>query len=140
MTEIKRKFKTYYDENILSLKLEQFILFEIALMMVVYFRKDADPNKGYILFTKYHNIGKKLDVHDKMSISNYGAELSEQLNRSTKELMHRGASAKLGDETQSIMKDIRSKLMAIDLDEIKRPNWFVRTIRQIPLLHKVFQP
>lgn len=51
MTEIKRKFKTYYDENILSLKLEQFILFEIALMMVVYFRKDADPNKGYILFT-----------------------------------------------------------------------------------------
>jgi uncharacterized protein YaaN involved in tellurite resistance len=87
---------------------------------------------------EYHNIGKKLDVHDKMSISNYGAELSEQLNRSTKELMHRGASAKLGDETQSIMKDIRSKLMAIDLDEIKRPNWFVRTIRQIPLLNKVF--
>lgn len=87
---------------------------------------------------EYQAIAKKLDVHDKMSISNYGAELSEQLNRSTKELMHRGASAKLGDETQSIMKDIRSKLMTIDLDEIKKPNWLVRTIRQIPLLNKVF--
>ena len=87
---------------------------------------------------EYQAIAKKLDVHDKMSISNYGAELSEQLNRSTKDLMHRGASAKLGDETQSIMKDIRAKLMTIDLDEIKRPNWFVRTIRQIPLLNKVF--
>ncbi len=83
-------------------------------------------------------IGKKLDVHDKMSISNYGAELSEQLNRSTKDLMKRGTMTKLGDETQSIMKEISSKLVTIDLDEIKRPNWFVRTIREIPLLNKVF--
>jgi uncharacterized protein YaaN involved in tellurite resistance len=28
--------------------------------------------------------------------------------------------------------------MTIDLDEIKKPNWLVRTIRQIPLLNKVF--
>lgn len=87
---------------------------------------------------EYHNIGKKLDVHDKMSISNYGAELSEQLNRSTKDLMKRGSSAKLGDETQSIMKAISAKLVTIDLDEIKKPNWFVRTIREIPLLNKMF--
>lgn len=57
MKEIKKKFKTYYDEENLSLKLDHFILFEMALMLVVYFRKDADSNKGYILFTKYHNIG-----------------------------------------------------------------------------------
>lgn len=87
---------------------------------------------------EYHAIGKKLDVHDKMSISNYGAELSEQLNRSTKDLMKRGSSTKLGDETQSIMKAISAKLVTIDLDEIKRPNWFVRTIREIPLLNKMF--
>jgi len=87
---------------------------------------------------EYHAIGKKLNVHDKMSISNYGSELSEQLNRSTKELMARGSTTKLGDETKSIMKEISSKLTNIDLDEIKRPNWFVRTIREIPLLNKMF--
>lgn len=87
---------------------------------------------------EYRNIGKKLDVHDKMSISNYGAELSEQLNRSTKDLMKRGTTTKLGDETKSIMKEISSKLVTIDLDEIKRPNWFVRTVREIPLLNKLF--
>ena len=87
---------------------------------------------------EYQAIGKKLDVHDKMSISNYGAELSAQLNRSTKDLLTRGTQTKLGDETQSIMKQISSKLVTIDLDEIKRPNWFVRTVREIPLLNKLF--
>jgi len=87
---------------------------------------------------EYQAIGKKLDVHDKMSISNYGAELSAQLNRSTKDLLARGTQTRLGDETQSIMKQISSKLVTIDLDEIKRPSWFVRTIREIPLLNKLF--
>ena len=44
MKEIKKKFRPYYDEKSTSLKMEQFILFEMALMMVVYFRSDADPN------------------------------------------------------------------------------------------------
>ena len=70
MKEIKKKFKTYYDEKIFSLKLDHFILFEMALMMVVYFRKDADPNKGYILFTKYHNIGKWEHTPDSYIIQN----------------------------------------------------------------------
>jgi len=87
---------------------------------------------------EYVAIGKKLDVHDKMSVSNYGAELSEQLNRSTKELMARGTSTKLGDETREIMKEISSKLMTIDLDDIKRPNAFVRFVRSVPLLNKIF--
>ncbi len=87
---------------------------------------------------EYHAIGKKLDVHDKMSISNYGAELSEQLNRSTKDLMKRGMSTKLGDETQSIMKEISSKLVTIDLDDIKKPNRFVKFIRSVPILNKLF--
>lgn len=87
---------------------------------------------------EYQAIGKKLDVHDKMSISNYGAELSAQLNRTTKDLLSRGTQTRLGDETQSIMKQIGAKLVTIDLDEIKRPNWFVRTIREIPILNKMF--
>jgi len=87
---------------------------------------------------EYIAIGKKLDVHDKMSISNYGSELSAQLNRSTKELMSLGRSTRLGDETSEIMQNISDKLMKIDLDDIKKPNIFVRTIRQIPLLNKMF--
>ena len=70
MKEIKKKFKIYYDEKNLSLKLDHFILFEMALMMVVHFRKDADPNKGYILFTKYHNIGKWEYTQDSYIIQN----------------------------------------------------------------------
>ena len=87
---------------------------------------------------EYQAIGKKLDVHDRMSISNYGAELSEQLNKSTKDLLKRSSSAKLGDEAKEIMKDISSKLVSIDLDEIKKPNAFVRFVRSTPLLNKLF--
>jgi uncharacterized protein YaaN involved in tellurite resistance len=87
---------------------------------------------------EYHAIAKKLDVHDKMSVSNYGSELSAQLNRSTKGLLARGTSTKLGEETQMIMKEINSKLMRIDLDDIKKPNWFVKFVREIPLLNKIF--
>lgn len=72
MKEIKKKFKPYYDEQNSPLKMEHFILFEMALMVVVYFRKDADPNKGYILFTKYYNIGKWEYSPDSYMIQNAG--------------------------------------------------------------------
>ena len=87
--------------------------------------------------SEYRAIGSKLDVHDKMSISNYGAELSVQLNRSTKELMSLGRSTGLGTETEQIMRDINAKLMSMDLDDIKKPNPIVRFIRKIPLLNRV---
>ncbi len=70
MKEIKKKFKTYYDEKNFSLKLDHFIFFEMALMMVVHFKKDAAPNKGYILFTKYQNIGKWEHNQDSYIIQN----------------------------------------------------------------------
>lgn len=70
MKEIKKKFKPYYDEKKCLLQIEHFILFEMALMMVVHYRKDADPNKGYILFTKYHNIGKWEYTPDSYIIQN----------------------------------------------------------------------
>jgi len=87
--------------------------------------------------SEYRAIGSKLDVHDKMSISNYGSELSVQLNRSTKELMSLGRSTGLGTETEQIMRDINAKLMSMDLDDIKKPNPIVRFIRKIPLLNRV---
>lgn len=70
MKEIKRKFKAYYDEKNFSLNLDHFIFFEMALMMVVHLKKDADPNKGYIVFTKYQNIGKWEHTQDSYIIQN----------------------------------------------------------------------
>lgn len=72
MKEIKKKFKPFYDEKSGSLKLEDFILFEMALMMAVHLKKDSDPdpNKGYLLFTKYHQIGKWDDPSDLYLIQN----------------------------------------------------------------------
>ena len=83
-------------------------------------------------------IGKKLNVHDKMSVSSYGSELSAQLDKSTKELMRLGRNANLSEEMKDTMQSINSKLMEIDLDDIKKPNWFVKAIRQVPVLNKMF--
>lgn len=70
MREIKKKFKPYYDEKNNLMKMEQFILFEMALMIVIYFKHDADPAKGYILFTKYQNIGERDFTPDSYIIQN----------------------------------------------------------------------
>ena len=59
MQQIKKKFKVCYDEKNSPLKLQQFITFEMALMVATYFKAGADPAKGYIFFTKYQNIQRK---------------------------------------------------------------------------------
>ena len=48
MQQIKKKFKVCYDEKNSPLKLQQFITFEMALMVATYFKAGADPAKGYI--------------------------------------------------------------------------------------------
>jgi len=83
-------------------------------------------------------IGSKLNVHDKMSVANYGSELSAQLNKSTKELMSLSRTTNLGNEVDSIMKEISAKLSDIDLDDIKKPNALVRFVRKMPILNKMF--
>lgn len=69
MKDIKKKLTPYYQKN-LSLKIEQFILMEMAIMMVTYYKSDADSNKGYILFAKYQNIGKRSFSSDSYLIQN----------------------------------------------------------------------
>ena len=69
MKDIRKKLKPYYQENG-SLKMEQFILFEMAIMIVAHFKSNADPNKGYILFTKYQNIGNRNLSSDSFVIQN----------------------------------------------------------------------
>lgn len=69
MKDIRKKLKPYYRENS-SLKMEQFVLFEMAIMIVTHFKSNADPNKGYILFTKYQNIGNRDFSSDSFVIQN----------------------------------------------------------------------
>lgn len=69
MKDIRKKLKPYYQENG-SLKMEQFVLFEMAIMIVTHFKSNADPNKGYILFTKYQNIGNRDFSSDSFVIQN----------------------------------------------------------------------
>lgn len=69
MKDIRKKLKPYYQENG-SLKMEQFILFEMAIMIVTHFKSNADPSKGYILFTKYQNIGNRNLSSDSFVIQN----------------------------------------------------------------------
>lgn len=68
--DIKKQWKPHYDEKKHSLKLRKFVLFEMALMIVNRWKKDADANKGYIVFTKYQNIGKKKYDPDDYIIQN----------------------------------------------------------------------
>ena len=69
MKDIKKKFKPYFPEKT-ELKLDKFILFEMAIMVVTHFKKDADPNKGYIMFTKYQNIGNRYCYPDLYLLQN----------------------------------------------------------------------
>lgn len=69
MRDIRKKLKPYYDEES-PLKIEEFVLFEMAIMVVLYFKGDADPNKGYIMFTKYQNIGKRVCSKDSFLLQN----------------------------------------------------------------------
>ena len=69
MKDIRKKLKPYYQENG-PLKMEQFVLFEMAIMIVMHFKSNADPNKGYILFTKYQNIGNRDFSSDSFVVQN----------------------------------------------------------------------
>lgn len=69
MKDIRKKLKPYYQEKG-SLKMTQFILFEMAIMIVKRFKSDIDSNKGYLLFTKYQNIGNRDFSLDSFIIQN----------------------------------------------------------------------
>ena len=77
MQQIKKKFKVCYDEKNSPLKLQQFITFEMALMVATYFKAGADPAKGYIFFTKYQNIQRKGSGRDFYLIQNASVYLKK---------------------------------------------------------------
>ena len=77
MQQIKKKFKVCYDEKNSPLKLQQFITFEMALMVATYFKAGADPAKGYIFFTKYQNIQRKGNGRDFYLIQNASVYLKK---------------------------------------------------------------
>lgn len=83
-------------------------------------------------------IGKRLDVHDANSISNFGNDLLKVMDESSKKLLESSRQVKVGDETKGVINDIMSQLSQIDLDDIKAPNAWQRFIRKVPVLNKLF--
>lgn len=68
--EIRKKLEVYYKKEKYLLTIDQFILFEMALMIVKRVNPDANPSKGYIIFTKYQNIGKTNFTEDSYIMQN----------------------------------------------------------------------
>jgi uncharacterized protein YaaN involved in tellurite resistance len=83
-------------------------------------------------------IGKRLDVHDVTSISNFGNDLLKVMDESSKRLLASSRQVKVGDETKGVINGIMEQLSQIDLDDIKAPNAWQRFIRKVPVLNKLF--
>lgn len=120
MLNIKRKLKPYYDKD-RFMKIEDFILFEMAVMVVLYFKRDADPNKGYIMFTKYQNIGKRECSEDSFLLQNASICLkryrSEKIWKDTLKLYRSDAYA--GIRLYDIVDD---KFVKKDTGNLSYPN------------------
>lgn len=127
MKDIRKKLKPYYQENG-SLKMEQFILFEMAIMIVAHFKSNADPNKGYILFTKYQNIGNRNLSSDSFVIQNASVCLkkyrSEKIWKDTLKLYMKEeyAGIRLFDivDNQFIKKDMNNMVYPNREDDYMR--------------------
>lgn len=82
-------------------------------------------------------IGKSLNVRDKMSIKNFGSELCDNLNKSTKTLLAKSSQTKIGAELEDIMREVSARLGEIDLDDIKAPSALLKLLRKIPFIGKL---
>lgn len=82
-------------------------------------------------------IGKKLNVHDMGTVTNYGSELQRAMNDSSRRVLASSRASKVGDETQMILRDMMDQIKEIDIDEIHAPSKIERILRKIPILKKI---
>lgn len=66
---IEERLQPYYSKGF-PIKINEFILFEMAITVLLKFSTTAHAQKGYILFTKYQNIGKKSFNCDDYTLQN----------------------------------------------------------------------
>ena len=83
-------------------------------------------------------IGNKLQVNDINTVTNFGSELQKAMNDESKALLSSSRMSKVGDETESILKEMMTQINAIDIDEIHAPSAFQRFMRKIPVINKLF--
>ncbi len=83
-------------------------------------------------------IGNKLNVHDISTVTNFGSELQKAMNDTSKALLSTSRTSKVGSETEAILKEMMSKISAIDISEIKAPNQIEKVLRCIPIINKFF--
>lgn len=85
---------------------------------------------------KYKKINKSLVINDINSISNYGSDLQNTMNRYSNDFLSAVRTAK-GGEIGHLINDLLHELDYIDVDELKEPSTFKKIIRKIPLLNKL---
>lgn len=83
-------------------------------------------------------IGKKLNVHDINTVTNFGSELQKAMNDTSKALLSSSRTSKVGSQTETILKEMMNQISKIDIDEIHSPNALERFCRKIPVINKLF--
>ena len=84
-------------------------------------------------------IGKKLNVYDISTVTNFGSELQRAMNDTSKALLSSSRTSKVGPETEAILKEMMSQISEIDISEIKSPNSVEKFLRKIPIVKKLFK-
>lgn len=83
-------------------------------------------------------IGKKLNVHDISTVTNFGSELQKAMNDTSKDLLSHSRMSKIGNETETILNEMMSQISEIDIDELKPMGSIERFLRKIPIIKKFF--
>lgn len=82
---------------------------------------------------KYGQLTKNLSVNDINSVSNYGSDLQNAMNRYSNDFLT-AVRTHRGGEIGTHIEDLLNELGYIDIDELREPSMFKKIIRNVPIL------
>lgn len=82
---------------------------------------------------KYSQLTKNLSVKDINSVSNYGSDLQNVMNKYSSEFLTAVRSHR-GGEIGELVNDLLNELGYIDVDELREPSIFKKIARKMPII------
>lgn len=82
---------------------------------------------------KYNKINSVLKINDINSIANYGSDLQNAMTKYSGEFLSSVRNQQSG-EIGGLIDNLLTQLDYIDVDDLKAPTKFIRTIRKLPIL------
>lgn len=82
---------------------------------------------------KYAKLNQSLVTTDINSISNFGADLQHTMKRYSNQFLSTVRSSQCG-EVGELITNLLSELSYVNVDELEKPNGFVKFIRKVPIL------